>query len=99
VQHADHDREFQRQCLQLLQAAVAAGDSRPIELAYLTDRVRVGEGRPQVYGTQLTLVDGELVPQPIEDEAHVDERRGAIGLEPLAEYIASTKAYYRRDEG
>ena len=93
VQHADHDREFQRQCLQFLQAAVSAGEARAQELAYLTDRVRVGENRPQVYGTQMTIVDDELRPHPIEDETHVDERRAAVGLGPLADYIALMKEH------
>ena len=88
VQHADHDRDFQRQCLDLLQAAVTAGEARAQELAYLTDRVRVGEDRAQVYGTQMILVDDELRPHPIEDELHVDDRRSAVGLGPLADYIA-----------
>jgi hypothetical protein len=92
VQHADLDREFQRRCLRMLQAAVATGEARPQELAYLTDRVRVGEDRPQVYGTQMTLEHNRLQPHPIEDQAQVDERRAAVGLGPLAEYIATMKA-------
>src|SRR6266545_2953507 len=80
VQHADRDRDFQRQCLVLLQAAVAAGQARAQELAYLTDRVRVGEDRPQVYGTQMSMQADELQPHPIEDELRVDEQRAAVGL-------------------
>jgi hypothetical protein len=98
VQHADRDRDFQRQCLPLLQAAVTAGEARAQELAYLTDRVCVGEDRSQVYGTQMTLVDGELKPYPIEDEAHVDERRAEVGLGPLADYIARMKDHERSKE-
>jgi hypothetical protein len=44
---------FQRRVLDLLTAAVAEGESTPRQLAYLTDRVRMSEGREQVYGTQL----------------------------------------------
>lgn len=87
VQHADRDREFQRKCLDLLAAAVKAKDAQPSHLAYLTDRVRVGAGEKQLYGTQLTQKDGELVPSPIEDEANVDARRKEVGLPPLAEYL------------
>jgi hypothetical protein len=87
VQHADQDRAFQRRCLPLLADAVRRGEASPKHLAYLTDRVAVGEGRPQTYGTQFTTNEaGELVPQPIADEAHVDERRAAVGLGTLAAY-------------
>ena len=63
AQHADTDLVFQRQCLDLLAAAVEAGEATVIELAYLTDRVLLHEGQPQVYGTQLTRdASGRMVP-------------------------------------
>jgi hypothetical protein len=80
---------LQRRVLALLAAAVAAGEATPRQLAYLTDRVRMHEGRQQLYGTQMFgSGDGELVPWPIEDEEHVEERRAAAGLEPLVDYAA-----------
>jgi hypothetical protein len=88
VQHADLDRDFQKQCLALLEKAVAQGEAEGKDLAYLTDRILVAEKKPQRYGTQFATVNGKLVSQPIEDEAHVDERRAAVGLVPLAEYTA-----------
>jgi hypothetical protein len=87
VQHADNDRPFQKKCLELMKEAVKAGESPGSDLAYLTDRVLVGEGKDQLYGTQLTQKDGKLVPQPIEDAPQVDARRKAVGLPPLAEYL------------
>jgi hypothetical protein len=87
VQHADLDREFQKKCLPLLEAAVKEGEAQPMHLAYLTDRVRVAEGKKQVYGTQMRTVDGKTEPAPIEDESDVDKRRKAVGLGPLADYI------------
>ncbi|WP_375767384.1 hypothetical protein NR798_37765 [Archangium gephyra] len=86
VQHADLDVAFQRQCLPLLEKSVAAGEGSPQDLAYLTDRVLVAEGKPQRYGTQFHTVEGQLVLRPIEDEANVDARRAAVGLGTLAEY-------------
>lgn len=92
VQHADRDREFQRKCLPLLAAAAERKDAQPSHLAYLTDRVRVGAGEKQVYGTQLRQTGGELGPAPIEDEANVDARRKAVGLPPLAEYLKMVRS-------
>jgi hypothetical protein len=86
AQHADSDVAFQRRCLGLLETAVAEGEASRSHVAYLTDRVLVNEGRPQRFGTQFTQIGGSYAPQPIEDEAHVDERRFDAGLEPLSAY-------------
>lgn len=88
LQHADRDTALQRLALTLLERAVRARDASGRDLAYLTDRVRVAEGRPQVYGTQLDY-DGRgcASPKPSEDPARLDARRAAAGLEPVAVYL------------
>lgn len=96
VQHAGRDRVFQKRCLPLLAAAVKKGEATGIQLAYLTDRVRVGSGEKQVYGTQFHDVDGKLEPQPIEDAANVDKRRKEVGLPSLAEYRKQMEKTYGR---
>ncbi|MER6443986.1 NUDIX hydrolase [Streptomyces venezuelae] len=97
VQHADRDPDFQREALELLKAAVTAADASPRHLAYLTDRVLVGSGEPQLYGTQYTGEGESLRPQPVHTPEHLDARRAAVGLEPAAAYdqrmrAAQTKA-------
>jgi len=97
VQHSPA-LQFQKKCLQLLEQAVRDNEADPISLAYLTDRIRISEGKPQFYGTQgQTKPDSSIVPFPIEDEEHVDERRKAIGLEPVAEYFKSMNESYKTD--
>ncbi|MFF3326937.1 DUF6624 domain-containing protein [Streptomyces sp. NPDC002889] len=86
VQHADRDPEFQRQALELLKAAVEAEDAPARHLAYLTDRVLVAEGKPQLYGTQYTDEGNSLQLQPVRDPEHLDERRAAMGLDTAAAY-------------
>lgn len=55
-------------------------------LAKLEDRVLVGMGRRQVYGTQLYQTgDSPLRCWPIENLYEVDLRRRRMGLEPIAE--------------
>jgi hypothetical protein len=95
VQHADSDRAFQKKCLTLMEAA-PKGDVDGADLAYLTDRVLVGEKKPQRYGTQL---DTGFKPFPIEDEKNVDKRRAAVGLAPLAEYLKDTREAYEKYQG
>ena len=87
AQHADRDPAFQRECLGLLAAAVQAGEATRSELAYLTDRVLLAEGQPQEYGTQVTVRDGQHVPSNLRDPDTADQRRAAMGLTPLADYL------------
>lgn len=96
VQHADRDRPFQKGCLALMATAGAEEVSQG-NLAYLVDRVRVGEGQPQVYGTQFwTDESGQFGPQPIEEEGLVDERRARVGLGTLEEYRKTMEGITRR---
>lgn len=94
AQHADDDPAFQQQVVTLLAAAVEKGEATGSQLAYLTDRVRVGRGEKQLYGTQFTQTEAGLVPAPIEDAANVDARRRVIGLGTLAEHTAQMRALY-----
>jgi hypothetical protein len=96
VQHADRDPAFQKRCLELMTPLVATGEVSGVNVAYLTDRVRVADGKPQVYGTQFRQVDGKMEPSPIEDEARVDERRKSVGLPTLAEYRKQIEAMYKK---
>jgi len=95
VQHSPAP-QFQKKCLELLERAVKQNEADIINLVYLTDRIRTFEGKPQIYGTQgQTNADGLIIPFPIEDEEHVDERRKAIGLEPIAEYFKNMNESYK----
>lgn len=50
------------------------------DLATLNDRINVGQGRPQMYGTQFHLADGKPSTFPITDVCGVDRRRWEVGL-------------------
>lgn len=90
LQHAD--ASIQRKYLPLLRDAVKRHDALGDHLALLEDRVRVADGKPQLYGTQLR--GNPLRFETIEDPAHVDERRRSVGLEPLAEYAKQVGVSY-----
>jgi hypothetical protein len=66
-------------------------EALPADVAVLEDRVRLQSGRKQLYGSQLRMVGGKLVPAPIEDSAHVDMRRDAAGLPPLREALCAVR--------
>lgn len=86
IQHADARPAVQAAYLPIMREAVAEGNARADELAMLEDRVAVNHGRPQRYGSQIGWKDNKPFVQPIEDEEHVNERRAAVGLEPLEKY-------------
>ncbi len=86
IQHAIGQPVFMRKCKSLLQAAVEKKKANPLHLAYLTDRIAVFEEKPQLYGTQFDWdINGELSANTVDDLEKVDERRKAIGLNPLSE--------------
>jgi hypothetical protein len=85
VQHSV-DRDFLAAAIPQMEAAAERGDLEPGLVATAIDRVRTDRGEPQLYGTQFHEVEGELVPFPIEDEEHLDERRERLGLGPFEEY-------------
>lgn len=95
VQHADQDRAFQKRCLELMKPAVKLGEASGKELAYLTDRVALAEGKKQIFGTQFHQVGGKWEPKPIDDEANVDKRRADVGLMPMAEYRKQIESLYK----
>jgi uncharacterized protein DUF6624 len=65
-------------------------ESPPAAVAVLEDRLRIAGGRKQLYATQLVKsADGKLEPAPVEDPKHVDLRRDAAGLPPLAQAVCA----------
>lgn len=87
AQHADHDRPFQAMVVKYLEKAVAAGEAPGGQLAYLSDRLSVASGKPQLYGTQLDLKPPCGVEFfALDDRDKVEQRRKALKLPPLEEY-------------
>jgi hypothetical protein len=84
AQHSEHDPVFQAQVVTLLEAAVRENQADMQHLAYLTDRVRLAQNLPQVYGTQFM---GGTRLLPVEDPANLNARRAKIGFPPIADYM------------
>lgn len=90
--HAVAEPDFMRQCRDLIDAASERQDVPRWQYAILDDRIRVYEGRPQRYGTQLRLGLDGLEPHPIENESRVNGMRMQAGLPPLAQTLAKARA-------
>ena len=74
VQHADEDLKFQKHCLNLMKEAIKKKEVMLPDIAYLTDRVLVNQGKLQIYGTQFY--------KPIKDWQNLNARRIRMGLTP-----------------
>lgn len=89
AQRAIDDVGLQRRALEYLEWAVDLDEADPVHLAYLHDRVRMNDGKEQLYGSQFVLDDdGELVPWHMDDPTKVEARRRRLGLPSLAEHAA-----------
>lgn len=100
IQHAGHDVEFQNKCLGMIVDLVAQGELPASYVALLTDRIRVFSNQPQVFGTQMTMRRDErglMVPSPsvpIEDPAHLNDRRALMGMVPHEQFVEAIQLAY-----
>jgi hypothetical protein len=86
IQH--QPAEFRREALPKLKTNVDAGQAFPKDYAMMYDRAQTDEGKPEMYGMNLICEpDGTFSPGTLVDPEHVEDRRAAIGLMPLAIYI------------
>lgn len=87
VQHAE--LPMQLEYLPMMRAAVKNGKAKPRHLALLEDRVALRQGKRQVYGSQVgwEMKTNWYYVLPLADPDHVDQRRAAVGLMPLADYL------------
>jgi len=90
VQHMPkEDTPFMKEYLYLMKDDLK--NINPLNYAQLVDRVRIYEGKNQLYGTQFTSIQGKeeiYKLHKIFNQEKVDSRRKEIGLEPLKQYLA-----------
>jgi len=88
VQHADHDRNWQREMLGLMEALLAQGEVRKPDVAYLRDRLDVADKQRQRFGTQGKCI-GKNIWQPFElaDASQVDDWRKSMEMTSLKAYV------------
>lgn len=91
IQHADI--ATQRKYLPMMREAVKNGNANASNLALLEDRVALGIGKKQIYGSQIGRNEetGENYVLPLEDPDNVDARRASVGLGSLQNYVSRWK--------
>ncbi len=87
VQH--QTPEIQRRLLPELEKAAKTSNASMSDYAYLYDRVQVGLGNPQHWGSQVTCKGGRPVLDPVDDRAGLDARRKELFMPPVREYLKS----------
>jgi hypothetical protein len=93
LQHSPLD-DFQQAMLPTLDSLARDGAMPRNYVAMLVDRMLVGRGLPQRYGTQFKMEDGRLLLHPVEDEPGLEERRREMGLPPVADYVRLLEDMY-----
>ena len=88
IQHSD--LKTQEKYLPMMREAVKNGKAAGSSLALLEDRVALGQGKKQIYGSQIgrDLETQKYYVLPLEDPDNVDKRRAEVGLGTLAEYAS-----------
>lgn len=88
IQHAN--LATQKKYLPMITEAANQGEADWMTLALLIDRINVREGKPQIYGSQVSRnTDGTFYVNEIENPEFVNQRRAKIGLPPIEEYISN----------
>ena len=86
IQHAPLEK--QEQYLPLITEAADKGEILKSNWALLIDRIRMRQGKTQLYGSQVVRDEatGQWKLHDIEDEANVNKLRAEAGMEPLEDY-------------
>lgn len=87
LQHSDIATQLKY--LPLMRDAVKRDAAERSSLALLEDRVALGQGHCQIFGSQIGFDErsNSYYVLPLFDPAHVDERRKEVGLGSLQEYV------------
>lgn len=87
IQHAPI--ETQEKYLPMLKESAMKGESRGSHLALLEDRILMGKGKPQIYGSQIhrNPDTGNQEVYQVEDPENINARRAAVGLGPIEDYV------------
>ena len=87
IQHSH--QATQEKYLPMMREAVKNGKAQGSSLALLEDRVALGQGKRQIYGSQIGRDPETQIyyVSPLEDPDNVDKRRAEVGLRSLSEYV------------
>jgi len=86
IQHSSI--EVQKKYLPKMRDAADNGEANWSSLALLIDRINLGEGKEQIYGSQLYgNEDGTFYVKDLFEPEFVNQRRRSVGLGPIESYV------------
>ncbi len=99
AQHSICTPDLQRKFLKYLSESEERGEATKKQVAWLTDRIRFNEGKPQVYGTVYDWNEsGELYCE-VEEPERVDQLRESIGLPPFKQSLEQETIAIEKEGG
>lgn len=74
----------------MMEKAVKNGKAKPQNFALLKDRVLLGMGEKQIYGSQIGVDQqmGTYYVKPLQAPENVNKRREEMGLGPMENYVS-----------
>ena len=88
TQHSDNDVAFQQKVLKAMKTALKHNNCIPRNYAFLYDRVQKNLNKLQLYGTQMVWDSlGKHSPYMVKDPDNLNNRRKAMGLEKMEDYL------------
>lgn len=84
--------EKQKEYLPLLRQTISDGQASASDLATIEDDIALADDGAQIYGTNISVENGRAILAPVIDPERLDERRAAVGLPPIEEYLARAEA-------
>jgi len=98
IQHSD--LETQVKYLPMMEEAVKQHNANASSFALLKDRVALGQGKLQIYGSQIGRIKetGEYYLLPLEDPDNVNARREEMGLGSIEDYVGNWNLVWNVEE-
>jgi len=88
---------MQQSLLPILEAEFKQGQLSGQKLASIIDIMLIKSGKKQRFGTQLAIVNGQIVFNDIADKTNLEQRRLAMNMLPMAQYKVLLKKMYQLD--
>lgn len=94
-----HSNSYQmKKYLSFLKSGVEKGLLAASRVALMEDRILISENKPQLYGSQVYMDGkGKWQVHKIKDVESVDQRRAAVGLGPLSDYLSKWDIDYKKE--
>lgn len=93
ISHSD-DIDFKKDMAAQFEPLAREGIIPGERYANLVDDIALSENSGQVYGMNFECHHGVYQPKPVIDPANLNARRAAIGLSPIEQYAAESRALY-----